>query len=290
MKSKIAILLILLMSVSSVSACSFKAGNVQAVSNSAENENPVKNAAVEESVKQTGNKTGIYYYKSGGRLNIFKIQETGTGNLRAAFNGIYEYKQDGEWIQHAGGTGVITAKFNGEEALLKLEDDPDCQISLKFRDNKLIVRQHEDCSFAGKVIADGVYVKLKNAAPDFKSREFYLEEYDKLPDTTFNAGQIRFPKGTFQTTVSGEITETQKEIAYIINARKGQTLDVAILVGGANVDLGAYIIAPDGLNLMGKDVLGLGWSGKLPASGNYKIVVFANETESFKYKMRVSIK
>lgn len=237
---------------------------------------------------QTG-VTGTYYYKSGGRLNIIEVQETGKGNLRAAFGGIYEYKSDGEWMSNAGGTGVVTAQLNGEASELRLEDYPDCRISLKFKKGKLIVRQEESCGFGGNVVADGVYNKVKNAVPNF-GREFNQEEYEKLPDTTFNAGQIRFPKGASETTVSGEITETQKEISYIINARKGQTLDIAILVGGANVDLGAYIIAPDGLNIMGEQILGLGWRGKLPVSGNYKIVVYANETEFFKYKMRVSIK
>ena len=287
MKKVIPAFLVLLALTGGISTCGFKTGtgNVQAISNAEENENPLRNDAILESIEQSSGKTGTYYYKSGGRLNVMEVQETGKDSLRAAFGGAYEYKSDGEWMQDAGGTDVVAAKLNNQEAELLLEDYPDCRISLKFMGAKLIVRQKEYCGFGGNVGAGAVYVKLNNAVPDFERREFNQEEYDKLPDTPFNAGQIRFPKGASETIVSGAITETQDEAAYIISARKGQTLSVSMLNNGAKV----YVIEPDGAELRGRKSSEFNWSYKLPVSGNYKIVVFTIEIETLKYKMRVSI-
>src|SRR5687767_927524 len=182
MKKVVPAFLVLLALTGGISTCNFKTGtgNVQAISNAAEMENSVINDAIDESIEQSSGKTGTYYYKSGGRLNVMEVQETGKNNLRVAFSGTYEYKSDGEWMQDAGGTGVVTAKLNNEEAKLLLEDYPDCRISLKFMGAKLIVRQKEYCGFGGNVGASAVYVKLNNAVPDFERREFNQEEFDQL--------------------------------------------------------------------------------------------------------------
>ncbi|MBA2735789.1 MAG: hypothetical protein H0U50_03265 [Pyrinomonadaceae bacterium] len=233
--------------------------------------------------------TGTYYYKSGGRLNVMEVQKTG-GSLRATFAGIYEYKTDGELMNNASGTeGVITAKLNGNSAVLQMKEYPDCRITLKFTGGKLIVRQEEDCGFAGHVTADGVYVKRSSEPPQF-NRAWSSEEYEKLPDTTINAGRIRFAAGKREATVNGKISETQKEFAYLIGARKGQTLEVIVSGGSANNDVGCYFIAPDGLNLMGEGDSQTLLRAKLPQTGDYKIVVSANETENANFKMRVIIR
>lgn len=239
--------------------------------------------------------TGTYYYKSGGRLNVMEVQETAGGELRVTFAGMYEYKRDGEWMNNAGGTqGVITAKLNGNQAELRIEEYPDCRIALKFTGGKLIVKQEgssSDCGFAGTVYAYGVYVKRSSRSPDF-SRKWSMEEYENLPDTIPGAGRIRFAAGASSATVSGKLSEIQPEVAYLVGARKGQNLEIK-MAGNIKDKLAAYIIAPDGgyraFSFISEND-GSTWRVKLPQKGDYKIVVYANDTDDANYKMTVTIR
>jgi hypothetical protein len=238
---------------------------------------------------------GTYYYKGGGRLNEMRVQETAGGELRVSFAGIYEYKRDGEWMNDAGGVpGVITAKLNGNSAVLRIEDYPDCRIALKFAGGKLIVKQdgaNTECGFNGNIYAYGVYIKRGSGSPN-SSREFSIDEYEKLPDTIASAGQIRFAAGASSATVSGKLSEIQPEVAYLVGARKGQNLEIK-MAGDIRDKLAAYIVAPDGgyraFSFISENDVST-WRVKLPQKGDYKIVVYANDRENANYKMTVSIR
>ncbi len=64
------------------------------------------------------------------------------------------------------------------------------------------------------------------------------------------------------------------------------------MAGDAKDNLAVYIVAPDGWKAFHfiSSADGSTWRVKLPQKGDYKIVVYANETENANYKMRVAIR
>jgi hypothetical protein len=79
--------------------------------------------------------------------------------------------------------------------------------------------------------------------------------------------RIRFGKGASSASVSGVIKGYAYR-DYVIGAREGQTLSVA-LSGSSAADLAIFM--PDGGNL-GADSTGVAdWTGELPASGDYVV-------------------
>jgi hypothetical protein len=111
--------------------------------------------------------------------------------------------------------------------------------------------------------------------------------------TASGGDRIRFAPGKSSTVVSGKISSGDEK-TYLVGARAGQTMHVEITEGGANNDVVLYIIAPNGSYPMGKagetpeyDAF---WNGKLPQSGDYKIVLGAIESKNVNFKMSVEIR
>ena len=81
--------------------------------------------------------------------------------------------------------------------------------------------------------------------------------------------RVRFVKGANSASVSGTI-RGYAYLDYIVGAREGQTLSVA-LSGNSAAELAVFM--PDGENL-GADSTGVAdWMGELPASGDYVVRV-----------------
>lgn len=241
---------------------------------------------------QTG-LTGTYRYRSvlynNTRIinNAIGVEEKGGNRLEISIAANYERKgSTGAWEVDSGSTGgIVTLK--GDTAILIPENSSDCEFTLKFSGNKIIVQQKGqpfDCGLAGNTYANGTYVKTSNEL-----------NYNEMVDYVPSAGdeRIRFASGKSSTVVSGKISSREQK-TYLIGARAGQTIEIKITDGGANHDVVFSLIAPDGVNLMGDDESGdgydTGWKGKLPKTGDYKIVVGTIESEKANFKMSVSIR
>jgi uncharacterized protein YceK len=238
--------------------------------------------------------TGTYRYKNGRNNNAIGIEELGGNRLRVSISANYEYKDSsGEWMVDSGDAiGIV--HFKNGAAVLVPEGYPDCPIALKFSGNKIIVK-HEgaggDCGFGGNVTAGGTYTKTSNELNQ-------NEMIDDVPGTptksnTRNGERIRFAPGKSSAIVGGKISSGDEK-TYLIGARAGQMMSLEITEGGANNDVIFYIIAPDNSLPMGSagesaeyDAF---WSGKLPKSGDYKIVLGAIESKNVNFKMSVEIR
>ena len=241
------------------------------------------------------NLTGTYRYKSGRNNNAIGVEELGGNRLEISIAANYEYKDSsGEWMANSGTAGGIVTR-NGDTAVFVPEGYSDCEITLKFSGNKIFVK-HEgaggDCGFGGNVTAGGTYTKTSN---ELNQNEM-IDDATEIPTkskTASGGDRIRFAPGKSSTVVSGKISSGD-ERTYLIGARAGQTMSLEITEGGANNDVVFYIIAPDNSLPMGSTgesaEYDAHWTGKLPKSGDYKIVLGAIESKNVNFKMSVEIR
>ncbi|HEX8267535.1 MAG TPA: hypothetical protein VF596_19195 [Pyrinomonadaceae bacterium] len=241
------------------------------------------------------NLTGTYRYKSGRNNNAIGVEELGGNRLEISIVANYEYKDSsGEWMANTG-TASGTVTKTRDTAVFVPEGYPNCEITLKFSGNKIIV-SHEgagsDCGFGGNVTASGTYTKTSNELNQNEMIDDATEIQTKSK-TASGGDRIRFAPGKSSTVVSGKISSGDEK-TYLVGARAGQTMHVEITEGGANNDVVLYIIAPNGSYPMGKSgespEYDAFWNGKLPQSGDYKIVLGAIESKNVNFKMSVEIR
>ena len=97
----------------------------------------------------------------------FKIWALGKQRLQIEFSGVYEYKTpQGPTANEGVGSGVATIK--GDTAIFKPEGaEEECQITLKFTRDKLVVTQTGICGFGHNVNAAGTYKRVSTEQPKF---------------------------------------------------------------------------------------------------------------------------
>lgn len=245
-------------------------------------------AAASVIVAQTNVKTGTYKYRSGGYRNEISVQELEGNKLRVAIYASYEYKINGNLNANVGEANGIV-KLNGDTAILVPEDTENCEISLQFTGNKIIVKANNEinCGFGLNVSAQGTYTKT-GSKPDFND-----SNEDSASNQAPKTERIKFAKGSSSVVISGTIRGRQ-EIVYLVGARAGQTMEVKVTEGGKNNDVVFSLFAPDGTDLIGADGeiggIGTNWKGKLPRTGDYRIEVGVIESEKTNFKISVSIK
>ena len=251
-------------------------------------DSPVKNA------QQSLGLTGTYRYKSGSANNAIGIEEMDAGHLRVNITANYEYKSGGEWMANSGSANEVV-ELNDDTAVLVPSEFPDCQITLRFSGNKIIVKQKgtdSDCGFGASVSADGTYTKTSN---QLNQNEMTDDDSQSASggNTQEDGERIRFKAGATSATVNGRILGDE-EVTYLVQARAGQTMTVKIVKNSENNDVVFSIVAPDGSYPMGMNgempEVDTSWSGRLKKSGDYKIIVGAMEPENADFKMSVSIR
>lgn len=301
MKNKITFLTILLLAILNVSACSFRTSteNNQTAANMAkveENTEALNKSASSDSdssaLSQTGGKTGVYEYKDDGVVNEINVQELAGNKLRVKLYASYEYEINGNVNANVGeAKGVAT--LDGNTATLVPEDAENCEITLKFSGGKINVKakNNSNCGFGLNVTADGTYSKTGGKPSFDDSGGDSNSDLTSIQNT--NAGRISFAKGKSSATISGSIPE-DSEKTYLVGARAGQTITIKITEGGRNNDVVFHLVAPDGSYPMGiageMPEFDTNWSGKLPKTGDYKIVLGTIEPEKADFKMLVSIR
>ena len=99
----------------------------------------------------------------------FKIWALGKQRLQIDFSGVYEYKTpQGPTANEGVGSGF--AMIEGDTAIFKPEGaEEECQITLKFTRDKLVVTQTGICGFGHNVTAAGTYKKVSARKPKFDS-------------------------------------------------------------------------------------------------------------------------
>ncbi|MDQ3800411.1 MAG: hypothetical protein M3384_13260 [Acidobacteriota bacterium] len=258
----------------------------------------------EEAENESGNVTGVYQSRATNHFNEFKIIDR-DGNLKVEFMGLYEFKaENGMAMANTDQTDVLTATLKGDTAIVRIPDYPKCRYTLRFAGEKLTVRRDGtimDCGLGGQIAPEGVYRKVSGKTPVFgewseeKEEEAAVEDAPAIEENrtagaqqTQNARRISFKPGSSEAVVSGKIVNGGAVI-YLVNARKGQTLEFRVLEGGENNDVVGEVFAPNGRNLTGEDY-GTFWRGALPQSGDYKISVGTIETENTNFKIQIAIK
>jgi hypothetical protein len=258
-----------------------------------------RKSGVETEAEQTG-LTGTYRYKKALYNNIriinnaIGVEDLGGNRLRVSIAANYEYKElSGSWMVNSGSAGGDVMLKNGT-AILVPEGYPGCPITMKFSGNKIVV-SHEgvggDCGFGGNVTASGTYTKTSNELN-------HNEMMDDAPETASGNGErIRFKPGASSATVGGTAVGGEEK-TYLVEARAGQTMSVKITENSQYNDVVFHIVAPDGSFPMGTNGEGVdeqseistAWSGKLPKTGDYKIVIGTIESKKANFKMLVSIR
>jgi hypothetical protein len=101
--------------------------------------------------------------------------------------------------------------------------------------------------------------------------------------TTWAQKRVRFPAGRTTVVLKGRTTGGPSEsggmnpVSYLVRARKGQTMTLHLTSARKNAVLGLY--AP-GMDLVEGAQNSADWSGKLPKTGNYEIIVFPEDEKT----------
>lgn len=97
---------------------------------------------------------------------------------------------------------------------------------------------------------------------------------------------ITFKKGQISTAVNGTIPNTLEGHEYIFRARQGQTLLVSLT--SAKKDIGFLIQTPDG-ELIDEETALKKWSGELPETGDYRLVINTASKGAARYTLKIQI-
>jgi hypothetical protein len=249
--------------------------------------------------EQTG-LTGTYRYKSGNANNAIGIEELGGNRLRVYIVANYEYKDSSdEWMANTGTATEVVTK-NGDAAVFVPKGyEADCEIRLRFSGGKIIVKQKGvggDCGFGGNVTAEGTYTKTSDKLNQNEMIDELPEKADGVKTKT-DGVRIQFKAGASSAIVSGTAVSGEEK-TYVVGARAGQTMTVKITENSPYNDVVFHIVAPNGSFPMGTEgegvdeqaEIGTEWSGKLPTSGDYKIVIGTIESKKANFKMSVAIR
>ena len=98
--------------------------------------------------------------------------------------------------------------------------------------------------------------------------------------------QVKFARGQHKATLRGN---AKYAMSYVFNlrAKKGQTMDIRLT--GKNSQLTFSLIAPNEETI--EDAFGVSeWSGELPQSGNYSIVVVMNDEDATNIPYTLEVK
>ena len=98
--------------------------------------------------------------------------------------------------------------------------------------------------------------------------------------------RISFKKGQISTSVKGAISNPQEGHAYIVRARKGQTLTARLSSG--KKDAGFFVLTPEGM-MIEEEMFVCDWSGEIPASGDYRIIVSTQSKGAARYVLQIQI-
>ena len=82
--------------------------------------------------------------------------------------------------------------------------------------------------------------------------------------------RVIFKSGQISTSVRGTIPNTLEGHEYVFRAREGQTMLVKL--SSAKKEIGFFIQTPDG-EMLDQETALRRWSGELPASGDYHLVI-----------------
>jgi hypothetical protein len=106
--------------------------------------------------------------------------------------------------------------------------------------------------------------------------------------------RVKFPPGRTTVILKGKTTGGPSEsggmdpISYILRARKGQQMTLHLTSARKNAVFGLYLPGMDPLEAAQN---GKGWSGTLPKSGNYEIIVFpADEATNTTFTLEITIR
>jgi len=100
--------------------------------------------------------------------------------------------------------------------------------------------------------------------------------------------RVKFAKGKSTATVKGAVLRDET-ITYLVNASKGQRMNVVITSIEKNASFWIQTASDEFLPGAGETDDAMKWNGILPGSGDYKIVVGPTRGNAT-YKMTISIK
>ena len=98
--------------------------------------------------------------------------------------------------------------------------------------------------------------------------------------------RLAFKKGQVATVVKGAIPNTLEGHEYIVRARQGQTMLVKL--ASAKKAMGFSVWAPNG-DMISEETTGREWTGELPETGDYRIVVNTETDGAARYSLTVQI-
>lgn len=101
-----------------------------------------------------------------------------------------------------------------------------------------------------------------------------------------NLHRVKFERGSASTIIKGAIRNWSEEV-YVLEARQGQTMIVNLRPVPRDADMTLNIEAPNGKSLNNRDD---GWTGKLPANGDYKLYITTINSKTAQFTLEITIK
>lgn len=233
--------------------------------------------------------TGTWAFRERGVRNEIRVEEIGRRRIRVMFMGNREYRDaSGERMADSSGTGALEVPLERGRAEIRLDEYPECRITLAFDGETLTVEQENDCGFARRVTATGSYRRISAEVPDFgREVEEPEEKIEEEPEPEAEPLMVR--AGGKPVRVRGSIAGGRKA-AYALELKRGQTLSVTVSTSTPNHDVVFYLVGPDGSLPMDEDGgYSTTWTGRVKVSGPWKVLVDTLETENADFVLRVKV-
>lgn len=166
---------------------------------------------------------------------------------------------------------IMTVTLQGTEAVMNvLRSNQDAIDTASYQTRSWTGQLPADDRYTIQVFGIGTYTLEIAITPLARSTQAFIQ-------------RVTFAPGKTGTTVTGQLVPNQIQ-RYLLQAKRGQTLDVKVLQGNAGISA----IAPNGQRLSGGSATSTkSWQGRLPQEGDYTLEVTANAAGSYAIALEV---
>ncbi|MBW4471269.1 MAG: serine/threonine protein kinase [Stenomitos rutilans HA7619-LM2] len=165
---------------------------------------------------------------------------------------------------------IMTVTLEGAEAVMNV---------LRSNQEAIDAASYQTRSWTGQLPADDRYT-IQVSGTGAYTLEIAITPLVRSAQAAIQ--RVTFAPGKTGTTVTGQLAPNKVQ-RYLLQAKRGQTLDVKVLQGNAGISA----IAPNGQRLSGSAIGTKSWQGRLPQEGDYTLEVTGNAAGSYAIALEV---
>ncbi|MBW4691992.1 MAG: serine/threonine protein kinase [Lyngbya sp. HA4199-MV5] len=192
------------------------------------------------------------------------------GKSTAVLRGNLQPTEVQPYVLQASQGQIMTVTLQGTETSMNI---------LRSNQDAIDAASYQTHSWTGQLPADDRYT-IQVSGTGAYTLEIAITPLARSSQASIQ--RVTFAPGKSGTTVTGQLLPNQIQ-RYLLQAKRGQTLDVKVLQGNAGISA----IAPNGQRLSGGTNGTKSWQGRLPQEGDYTLEVTANTPGGYAIALEV---